>query len=295
MDTRLNQNTTESLLATSVEDEPVTNVQYSYLLVGGYGFFSSFFSLFVFFMAGPTLQSLQFARRPTQVKSKRRNIFFIFHVSVLFGIYVGLEMAFGGLITSFVVKGLGWENRKGTFITSVYWGCLCLGRLVAITLSFWASPRAQLNFCLVLINASLVCTMATVYMDESVIWICTAVFGAAMGPMFGALLLWTSEYITVTGPISTCLFMGISAGMISCPPFMAYLLQTYGAMSLVYFSLSLSSLLLVLFLLGQIVLSQAAFTRSKTTTDDNHRNASKEHEETTSFFQLLLNSSSSFM
>ena len=234
-----------------------TNVQYSYLLVGVYGFISSFFSIFIFILAGPTLKALPFFKRSKdehrKSKHKCSTKCFVFFSSVLFSIYNALELSFGGLITSFVVKGLDWDNRKGTYITTVYWGSVMIGRLLSVAVSFIVSPRTQLNFSLILINASLVCIAFTVFVDEYVIWICTGLFGFAMGPVFAAMLSWVSRYIYVTGPVSSCFFVGISIGSISLPPLTAYLVQTHGIMSLIFCCMSLSILFFVLFVLGQFI------------------------------------------
>ena len=260
------ENSTHGYLNDSV---PVstTHVQYGYLLVAGYIFIASLFSIFVFCLAGPSFRSLPFVKASEEetpkAKSKYSNICFILYVSMLLGVYVGLELTFGGFITSFVVKGSGWSNRKGTYITTIYWGSFGVGRLLCVPVSLFLSPRFLLNIVITLANASLLCILFLVHVDERVIWICTAVFGVAMGPMFASFMSWTSRYINVTGPVSAILFVGNSLGALVFPPLTAYLFQTFGIMFLVYSCLFLSIALLVFFVVGQFIAARLTLSNLK--------------------------------
>eukprot|EP00971_Amphidinium_carterae_P293066 5818861-Amphidinium_carterae.1 len=46
-------------------------------------------------------------------------------------VYVGLEVTYGGYIDAFAVKWLKADEAAAAWLTSVYWGSLCAGRLVA--------------------------------------------------------------------------------------------------------------------------------------------------------------------
>jgi hypothetical protein len=44
----------------------------------------------------------------------------------------GMEDAYFGMFSTFIVQELGWTKKNGSYATSLYWGSFALGRLSAI-------------------------------------------------------------------------------------------------------------------------------------------------------------------
>jgi fucose permease len=79
------------------------------------------------------------AHRVTQYK---------YHV-VVFGmaflcIYVGCEVAFGGLNATYAVEGLRFSGEVGAEVTSAFWGSFAVARAAAIWMSMRYSPKTIL-------------------------------------------------------------------------------------------------------------------------------------------------------
>jgi MFS transporter, FHS family, Na+ dependent glucose transporter 1 len=139
-----------------------------------------------------------------------------FSAGLLLFIYVGAESTYGGLVYTYSVTALGWTSSNGKAVTSIYWGGLAVGRLVAVPLSMKFSP-VQLLFgdllgCFVSALALLVFPRS-----DAVWWVMSGVYGLAMASIFPAVINSAAFYTTVDGPATSAMVVGASIGDMTIP------------------------------------------------------------------------------
>ena len=119
---------------------------------------------------------------------------------LIFGLYVGAEIGFGGYVFAFAVTScsLQFSESRAATLTAVYWAAFTAGRLLAIPLSFRLSPRTltalDVAGCLL---AALI--MALVPGDEDVIWSCTALFGLSLASVFPSTFTMLERWMPLSG------------------------------------------------------------------------------------------------
>ena len=82
-----------------------------------------------------------------------RNTFLVVVIVLLFLLYVGAEISFGGWIYTYTISLYPGTETTAAYLTSAFWGALTFGRLLAIPFAAYFAPRILLlvNFlgCLV--------------------------------------------------------------------------------------------------------------------------------------------------
>ena len=163
-----------------------------------------------------------------------------------------MEMVFSGLLATFAVKSLQWDKYKGPLITSVYWGLFGFARLVSVPVSMFCHPRTMTFAGLLVIATSLLTMIFAAHFHEAIMWIATAVFGFAMGPLYPACVVWVSKYIVVTGPASAIILIGSSTAGVVFPALVAFLFDSGKYEWMLYIKIGLCFLALVLFMFMNI-------------------------------------------
>jgi fucose permease len=148
-------------------------------------------------------------------------------VAIFLGLYVGAEVSFGGWIYSYAVTLNIAGEAMAAYLTSAFWGALTAGRLLAIPLASHLRPRAMLVLdlagCLLGIGiilswpGSLVAT-----------WVGTLAVGLAMASVFPTTLSMTGRLTTLSGRVTSWLFVGVSAGAMSIPWAIGQLFEAAG-------------------------------------------------------------------
>lgn len=156
---------------------------------------------------------------------------------------VGVQIGFGGWIFTYVSE-LGIAGiTTASLITSVYWGCVTLGRLIAIPISKKASPGAMLLFnfiCLVFVLVFfLIWPLSPVVM-----WVGSAGMGLATSILFPTSLSFAKTKIHMTGRVTGLFFLGASLGMMLLPLVLGQVFDRFGgyAMMVVLLATALSGL-----------------------------------------------------
>ena len=166
---------------------------------------------------------------------------------------VGIEITFGGLVATYVVKGLNWEKYKGPVITSVFWGIFGISRLISVPVSAFLRPTTMIIISLICIVVSLLTMTLLGHLHEAVIWAATGVFGYALGPLFPSGVLWTSRYILLDGRASSVITIGSCFGSTLFPALTAYLFDVASHQWLLYILLGEGFVLLVIFIIMNVV------------------------------------------
>src|ERR1043165_626106 len=155
------------------------------------------------------------------------NLRFIFLIALFFFLYVGAEVSFGGWIYSYAVAlNLAGASFAG-LLTSVFWGALTIGRLIAVPLTARLRPRtilfSDLMGCLFSLGVILLWSNSLTALSLG-----TFGLGLSMASIFPTTLALAERRMMNTGRITACLIVGASAGSMSLPWLVGQLFQAAG-------------------------------------------------------------------
>lgn len=135
---------------------------------------------------------------------------------VFFFLYVGAEASYAGWAYTYAIStGLGTET-SAAYITSLFWGALTVGRLVAIPLASRMRPGAILTINLVGCIASML-LINLLSTSTTALWIGTIGIGFFMASIFPTLINLAQQKMTITGKITSYFFVGASSGGMFLP------------------------------------------------------------------------------
>jgi MFS transporter, FHS family, Na+ dependent glucose transporter 1 len=162
---------------------------------------------------------------------------------LIFFLAVGIQIGFGGWIFTYVSDQGIADVNAASLMTSIFWGCLTLGRLVAIPVSKKATPVAMLrfNFALLVLVMGLILTWP---MNPAMMWVGSAGMGLATSILFPTLLSFAKTRLHLTGRVTGLFFMGSSLGMMVLPLLLGQVYENWGGyqMLLVLFTAALVAL-----------------------------------------------------
>ena len=148
-------------------------------------------------------------------------------IAVFFFAFVGAELGFGWWVYTYVLElGLG-TMVMATYITSLYWGAISLGRLAAVFLSMRFTPRTILWGTL---PGSLVSMALILALPESqtAIWVGTFGAGFTIGPLFPVILAFAERNMPITGRVTSLFFIGTSLGGMIIPWLIGQVFESVG-------------------------------------------------------------------
>jgi len=122
-------------------------------------------------------------------------------IAAFLGIYVGIEVLFGGFIYSYGVLHVGMSSQDGRLLTAVYWGCLALGRLAAVPLSMVATPLQMMTADLA--GCVLAALAVALVPGTGSLWVATGLFGFSMASIFPSAFNIASSCIHVSGKVAS--------------------------------------------------------------------------------------------
>lgn len=137
---------------------------------------------------------------------------------IFFGLYVGLEVSFGGYIFTYVVTtcALRFDASSAALITSVYWGLFAVGRISAIFLAARFKPRT-----LVLADLALCCSAALLIAarpdDRNTLWFASGLFGLGMASIFPSGFHYLEQRLRLTGRSASLMVIGSALGEMLVP------------------------------------------------------------------------------
>jgi len=168
---------------------------------------------------------------------------------IFFFLYVGLEVAFGALVTTFTVDYNAWPKEQGATVTAIFWGAMATGRGFSIFIARCCGPKIMLVIDLVLMTiGSVVLSFALEYHDKA-IWLGTLILGLGMSSVFPAGISWAEHYVHLSGKSTAVFVIGSAAGQMVVPSVIGYLYEKLGYMVLMRSSLAMTLLLGVLYVL----------------------------------------------
>lgn len=146
----------------------------------------------------------------------RTNTYLLALLVIFFFLYVGAESAFGGWVYTYTINmGLGTET-SAAYITSLFWGALTIGRLLAIPIASRLRPGAMLGIDLAgcVISLGIINLFTT---SQATLLVGTIGTGVFMASIFPTLINLAQQKMQITGKITSWFFVGASSGGMFLP------------------------------------------------------------------------------
>ena len=156
-------------------------------------------------------------------------------VVLFFFLYAGGEQSFGGWIHTYGVRQNEMAEVTAAYLTSVFWGCMAIGRLLAIPLLAHFRLR---NLLFVQTFGTVICFGALLLFPTSTLitWACAAMMGMLMSSLFPLMLAFVEPYTAGSGRTTSWFFIGAGAGGMTVPWLIGQFIDTVGPL---FFSTSL--------------------------------------------------------
>eukprot|EP00940_MAST-03C_sp_MAST-3C-sp2_P000155 g155.t1 len=151
-------------------------------------------------------------------------------MAIFIFLYVGNEVASGGLLYSFAKRGeFRLSPSSSALLTTVYWLFFSLGRLVSVPLSIHMTPKAVLSLSLAGVFASVIALQSSVVVKtEKLLWFAVCALGLSNGPIYGSAIVVLEEHVAVTGNVISALVAGDTLGEMIIPGVVGSLMSAYG-------------------------------------------------------------------
>lgn len=133
-------------------------------------------------------------------------------------LYVGLEVAIGGLIFTYAVQHQILKSKSlAAYLTSTFWGSFCLGRFVSIPLSTYvrAYRILQVDLLCAFLGACLLIIFSVHY--PIWLWLGTALLGLSMSSVFPSTMTWAETFMHISSRTASILVVGASLGEMTIP------------------------------------------------------------------------------
>lgn len=156
-----------------------------------------------------------------------------FWIATMVFISDGLQGSFGSYIYTYAVKSnIGITPDDAAYLNSLFWGSLALGRLLAIFVSMYVSPRIMLLVDIAGCLASIIAMFLFRFQRLS-LWIGTATFGLCLSNIFPTSVSMAESYFRLTGTI-TCFFVVCSGlGEMAIPLLVGKLFDIIGPITFI--------------------------------------------------------------
>lgn len=169
-------------------------------------------------------------------------------IALLFFLYVGAEVAFGGWVYTYAVTLRLGSVTSAAFLTSTFWGMLTVGRLLAIPISTRLSPRRVILIALIGCLGSMM--LITLLPGSPVaLWAGAIGLGFSMAPVFPTLLSLAERRMEITGRVTGLFFVASNAGGMTLPWLAGLFFQSSGPLAIMLLILSNLMLAMVAFAL----------------------------------------------
>lgn len=156
----------------------------------------------------------------------RVNWLLVVLISLIFMLYVGAEVSFGGWVYSYaLVVGVG-DVASAAYLTSAFWGALMMGRLLSVPLATRVRPAGILFIDLLGCLASL--GIILVFPAGWAVWAGAIGLGLAMASFFPSLLAFANAAMPSTGETTRWFFVGTGAGGMVLPWLVGVLAGRFG-------------------------------------------------------------------
>jgi len=183
-------------------------------------------------------------------KKQPINLKLILLMCLLFFLYVSVEVGFSGWIFTYATQLSIASDAAASFMTSLFWGTLTVGRLFSVWILKRTSPSRLLlgNYLLAALVLSLVIIWPS---NTTVLWVVSAGLGLAFSSVFPTLLALGESKMEITGKITGLFFLGSSLGGTFVPMLLGQIFEYIGSyqIMLTLFGLAWIGLFVLIFLI----------------------------------------------
>lgn len=137
-------------------------------------------------------------------------------IVLFFFLYGSSEQSFGGWIHTYGVRQNGLTEVAAANLTSVFWGALALGRLLAVPLVIRMKVHLLLSIQVVgtvLVFAAMVLLPNLV----AITWVSAGMMGLLMSSIFPLMLAYLERFVAGSGRLTSWFFIGASSGGMTMP------------------------------------------------------------------------------
>ena len=233
------------------ESLAVTRVGYAYITLGAIAVVLSS-PMWIMLAIGPWkifVKQRKLLAKSSEKEAAPRRFFKCGMLTLLFFwffTYIAAESLPINFLATWSLKSLHWPKYTGSLLTSTVFGSIGIGRIIGTPLAAFLSARQMLLSCVTLTTIGYAILALFYHLHAAVIWVSLALAGLGMSCSFGAVVMWASRHIKITGPVSAVFLTGNSVGKIISPIPTAYLFQEYSPDWLLYIILIAASLNLII-------------------------------------------------
>lgn len=148
----------------------------------------------------------------------------------LFLLYVGAESSFGGWIYTYAVNRNLASVSEASFLVSLFWLMVIVGRVIVIIISRHVLARYILMLTLIIAVAGLVLMIAI----PSMLWIGTIIVGLGLAPIFPTALAFANHNIDLSAKTTSYFYIGGGIGVVIIPWLIGQLIVPFGAVAILY-------------------------------------------------------------
>lgn len=197
-------------------------------------------------------------------KISKANTKIVFLIALVFFLYIGAEIGFGGWIYTYAIKLKLSDETNAAYLTSVFWGALTVGRLLSIPLARYIRLEKLLlaNLLGALLSLSLILLL---HDSSNALWVGTIGLGFSLAAFFPTLFSYSERATNVTGKTAGKLLMGASAGGMTLPWFIGQVFEKISPRAAMFTVAFIAVFALFAFL---ILLRLVKNSKSETQTDD---------------------------
>ena len=195
-----------------------------------------FWTLVILFLPGLVgLVSLPSPVNPeahAEAKAARKpDVRLIVLMMALFFLYVAIEAGYGGWIFTYATGVKIANDTTASYMNSLYWGMLTLGRLIAVPLARKIKPAAMLigNFVFSVLFLAVILIWPV---SPAMVWIGSAGLGLALSSVFPTLLSLGETRMKITGAVTGLFFLGSSLGGMIIPMLLGQIYEYIGSYQL---------------------------------------------------------------
>ena len=162
---------------------------------------------------------------------------------------IGSHEVLIGFVATFAVTFLDWTAAEGALVSSVFWGCYLVSRILAIPISKFVSPVKMLGGLVFILSASAIALFFGMAKHDLVLWICAGSVGIARGPMCPTVSLSLNHYVKVVGRTASLLVFFGAMGGLALPPVVGQFLQNNQPIAFPSFLIIMSGTMVILYLI----------------------------------------------
>lgn len=169
---------------------------------------------------------------------------------ILCFLYASIEVGFSGWIFTYSTELEIVSETAGSFMTSVFWGALTLGRLLSIPIAKRIKTSHLLigNFILGILFLGLILIYP---LNPAILWIGSTGLGFALSSVFPTLMTLAETRQKMSGGVTGLFFLGASSGGIVTPMLLGQIFEYIGSyqMIMTLFAILCTGFLVLIFVL----------------------------------------------